>query len=177
MKFFRNLFDSVGDVFLALIVLVIAVWVIVWRLEIVTGQGSEEGLLDHATVQEQSNEPENDSTIDDLHEDNDSLSNGQDSENGEDPGAENTADGEDTIDGTIELWAEGILLRDVDVTIPSGAASEATQPLFDAGLFESYDEYENLCIQLGKDPLLIKATSYTFLAGSTQEDILNELIN
>ncbi len=174
MKFFRNLFDSIGDIFLALIVLAVAIWVIVWRIDIVTGNNSDEGLLQHATVQEQEDQGYDDSASIDLPEDNeDTSSEGE----GQDVDGTDGAEGEQSDDVSTELWVDEMLTREVEVTIPSGAASEATAPLVDAGLFESYAEYELFCTQVGKDPLLIRASTYTFPIGSTKADVINYLID
>ena len=70
-----------------------------------------------------------------------------------------------------EIWTAGVLTKDITVTVRGGTATEAVQSLIDAELFASYDEYSSVCNAAGYKPENIKATTFTFPAGSTQTDI------
>lgn len=80
-------------------------------------------------------------------------------------------DDSQTPQQTDEIWTDGTLAKDVTVTIQGGSATDAVQSLIDANLFDSYDEYESVCKAAGYAPENIKATAFTFPAGSTQTDI------
>lgn len=80
-------------------------------------------------------------------------------------------DDSQTPQQTDEIWTDGTLAKDVTVTIQGGSATDAVQSLIDAKLFTSYDEYESVCKAAGYTAENIKATTFTFPAGSTQTDI------
>lgn len=75
------------------------------------------------------------------------------------------------------VWVDGVLGKDVTVTIEGGTASEAVQSLVDAELFESYDEFAEICTSAGYKPDRITAKTYTFPSGSTQTDIAHAVTN
>ena len=80
-------------------------------------------------------------------------------------------DGEEPAEPAGSLWTGGALSRDVTVTVQGGSATAAVQSLIDADLFESYAQYEKTCDDAGYKPENIKATTFTFPAGSTRTDI------
>lgn len=90
----------------------------------------------------------------------------------------NTAEETDTPDaGAFDggLWTNGTLIADVTVTVAGGSATEAVQSLIDAQLFESYEQFSQICSAAGYSPENIKATTFTFAAGCTQTDIAKQV--
>ena len=74
-----------------------------------------------------------------------------------------------------KLWSNGMLREEVTVTTKSGSAADAVQSLVDAGLFTSYEDFEAVCDLYNYDPTDIKASTFTFLPGTTQADIAEEV--
>lgn len=74
-----------------------------------------------------------------------------------------------------EIWDGGALTGDVTVTVQGGSAQDAVQSLINAGLFQSYDEFAQVCKAAGYTPEHIKATTFTFPSGSTQTDIAKKV--
>ena len=73
------------------------------------------------------------------------------------------------------IWKDGKLKVPVTVVTQEGSAAEAAEALIQAGLFISYEDYELICIRAGVHADDIKATEFTFPAGTTQEDIVIEV--
>lgn len=82
---------------------------------------------------------------------------------------------EESDESGSALWSQGLLTKDITVTVDGGSATAAVQSLIDAGLFESYDEYTKVCKAAGYVPEEIKATTFTFEKGSTQTDIAKQV--
>lgn len=78
-------------------------------------------------------------------------------------------------DNTSSLWINGSLSKDIEVHVAGGSATAAVQSLVDAGLFESYEEFSQVCKAAGYTPEDIKATTFTFEAGWTQTDIAKKV--
>ncbi len=74
-----------------------------------------------------------------------------------------------------KLWSGGMLREEITVTTASGSAADAAQSLVDAGLFTSYEDFEAICNAYGFDPTDIKASEFTFLPGTTQAQIVEEV--
>lgn len=98
--------------------------------------------------------------------------------------AENNTQSEQTGDGNNSeplipdsVWVDGVLGKDITVTIEGGTASEAVQYLVDAGLFESYDEFAEICDSAGLSSENIRAKTFVFESGSTQTDIASAVTN
>lgn len=89
------------------------------------------------------------------------------------------AEGGDSTEPLVpdSVWVDGVLGKDVTVTISDGTAAEAVQSLVDAGLFESYDDFAKICDSAGLSPEKIHAKEFTFTAGSTQTDIASTVTN
>lgn len=152
MKTIKDFLYDKNDILIALAILVIAALIIVWRMGTIMEYPQ--------TLAEQTGTTETteDSAIEAEKE---SSAENSDSE------ADQTEDG--------SLWNNGTLTRDVTVTVQGGSATAAVQSLIDARLFESYDEYSDVCNAAGYVPENIKATTFTFEAGSTQTDIAEQV--
>lgn len=88
-----------------------------------------------------------------------------------------TSDAAAEDENSGQLWVGGTLTKDVTVSISGGSAWTAVDGLVSAGLFESYDEFEQVCNSVGRLPEEIKASTFTFKKGSTQTDIAEQVTN
>ena len=73
------------------------------------------------------------------------------------------------------IWKDGKLRVDMNVELASGSSEVAIESLVQAGLFSSYEDFVAVCENYDLDPEMVAARSYTFPAGSTQEDIAREV--
>ncbi len=146
MKFIKDFFYDKNDIVLAIIILALAGSLIFWRLDIIMDYPST--LIS------------------------DSGSGSSVTESNKDKDKDKPDKSESTTDTGNGIWSGGKLSKDVTVTIAGGSATSAVQSLIDKGLLESYEEYEQLCKASVYDPLSIKATTFTFKAGSTKSDIV-----
>lgn len=143
MKRLKDFFYDKNDILIALAILLVAAALIMWRMEVIM-----------AYPKTMAEETGTISTTEDM-----AVDSSSDKEKGEDSSSNSS------------VWTDGVLAREVTVTIQGGSATAAVQSLIDAGLFESYDEYAGICKAAGYIPENIKATTFTFRAGSTQTDI------
>ncbi len=74
-------------------------------------------------------------------------------------------------------WKDGKLKEDMLVYIEPGDAVSAVEILVDAGIFESYDEYVELCEKEDINPGSIQTMEFTLAEGSTKEDIIRLVTN
>lgn len=79
------------------------------------------------------------------------------------------------VENPDQIWDNGVLARDITVTVAGGSATSAVQCLIDAGLFTTYDQYADTCKTAGCTPENIKAKTFTFDKGSTQTDIAEKV--
>ena len=145
MKRVKDFFYDKNDILIALAILVLAAALIIWRMEVIMAYPK--------TMAEKTG------TVNTTEEK--AVDSKSDQENGEDS---------DSSQGS-SVWTNGVLSHEVTVTVQGGSATAAVQSLIDAGLFESYDQYAGVCKAAGYTPENIKATTFTFQAGSTQTDI------
>jgi len=150
MKRLKDFFYDKNDILIALIILAIAALLIIWRMDIIMAYpqtlAEETGTVDTTETHAVDSDEESGTT-------------GDSGENSSGQGSEDS------------LWTDGTLSKDVTVTVQGGSATAAVQSLIDAGLFTSYEEFEQVCNAAGYKPENIKATTFTFQSGSTQTDI------
>lgn len=150
MKGLKDFLYDKNDILIALIILVVAALLITWRMEVIME-------YPQTLAEETGTQVTTDDTAVDDH---DSDSDNDDHTQGS---GDNTS--------TDTLWSGDTLARDVTVTVQGGSATAAVQSLIDAGLFDSYDQFTQVCSAAGCKPENIKATTFTFETGSTQADI------
>lgn len=163
MKGLKDFLYDKNDILIAFAILVIAALLIVWRMNAIMEYpqtlAEEAGVTD--TTEDSAVDAEKDAEKEAAAAEKETESgNGADDPSGE---------------GTSSLWNNGALSKDVTVTVQGGSATAAVQSLIDAGLFQSYDEYSQVCKAAGYTPENIKATTFTFTAGSTQTDIAEQV--
>lgn len=124
---------------------------------------------------------ENDSDSDSAVDTNtDSDSNGEDgneNENGDDGDTDNNDNNSTTTDGPRDntIWKDGRLKVDMTVDLASGDSYDAVESLVNAGLFSTYYEFETICAKIDANPSMIKAGTFSFPAGYSQEDIARDV--
>lgn len=142
MKHIKDFFYDKNDIFIALIILVLAAALIFWRMDVIMDYPQTLAESNTATAEEAA----------------------KPSDEGSKPAAPSAS-----------IWADGMLTQDVTVTVQGGTATVAVQSLIDAGLFDSYDQFTQVCSAAGYSADQIKATTFTFTAGSTQTDIAKQV--
>lgn len=157
MKAIKDFLYDKNDILIALLILVIAGLLIVWRMDVIMAYPQ--------TLAEASDTQDTTS------------SSALDAEKENPAKAEKNKGNNDANTGKSEngVWTDGKLKNSVTVTIAGGSATAAVQSLIDQGLFTSYEEFEQVCKAAGYTPENIKATTFTFDAGSTQTDIARKV--
>lgn len=153
MKFFKDFIYDKNDIVIALLILAIAGLLIAWRMDAI--------MTYPQTLAEETGPTK--TAVEDL--------NPADEPAGDTDDRDTDEDSDDASQSSDGIWSGEALAQDVTVTIERGAASIAVQSLVDAGLFDSYDEFEHICNTIGTEPTNIKATTFTFGAGATKADI------
>lgn len=177
MKRIRDFLYNWNDIFLAFLIIVLAGALIFWRVSIIMDY--PEVLAQQAMEAEQNQEgqtPDTSGSGTVTPGGTDSGTSGGESGSGSEGGSGETDEhvpGSGPRDDTI--WKDGVLRVNMTVTIAEGSATSAVQNLVDVGLFYSYEDFEAVCEAAGVDPTDIKATTFTFAAGSTQEDIAKQV--
>jgi len=155
MNKFKDFLYDKSDILIALAILLVAALIIAWRLSAIVEYPKE--IIDN-------NDNSTEYTEDETQKD----------EGTTDPPADPPKDEEEDAPQPDALWSsDGLLTRDVTVTWSGSYAMEIIQCAVDAGLFEDYDEYANICLNNGiTDPENIPWTeSSTFAAGSSKVDV------
>ena len=175
MKKLKDFLYDKSDLLIALAILLIAAVLIAWRLDVIMDY-PKEIVKDNDHQTEFPLIPPEEDESDDTGEgpsegsnDSEEGSNEESSEN-----TEESDDEESVEEPETPLWESGVLTREVTVTVRGNSATAAVQCLIDAGLFESYDEYVNLCaIQGVAHPESVVGGTFTFDAGTDKQTILS----
>lgn len=177
MKKLKDILYDYNDILIAFAILAIAAALIVWRISAIAEYPKEFiDSSDTQTSEPAGDEGENGSASDEpAGEGNDQEPTGTDDD---DQGNSNESEGNDQGDGdnssvgnSGSLWSNGVLTRDVEVSVSGDSASAAIQKLIDAGLFDDYSEYQTACDNLGIDHQKVSAGTFVFEKGSTKSDI------
>ena len=183
MNKIKDIIYDKSDILLALLILAIAGLVIFWRLgiileypkEVVGGEDTENVLTEPEEPVDEAGEAAEQQTQEEGSGDaGESTETGEaeQSETGEAAEPENT-----TVEPeqSGELFEDGKLTRDLEVTITGNTASEAVQCLVDEGIFEDYDEYMKLCEKNGYQHDKVRAGVFTFKKGDKKLDIIKQI--
>jgi len=149
MKKLKDFFYDYNDIVIALAILVIAAFLILWRLDVI---------LDYPEKILNNGEPQIEKPVVDEDEDKDKD---KDTDKDEDKESDKPA----------ALWVDGKLTKEVKVTVKGNSASEAIQCLVDKELFESYSDYQKVCKSIDINHENVSAGTFTFKVGTTKEDI------
>ena len=191
MKYIKDFFYNLSDLFIILLILGIAGGLIYWRFNIIMDY--PEALA--AEVRETANQnlvPSGDSEGENAQGENAQGENaegenaqgenaqGENSqgenagaESGETPAPIDTSSEQEPGSGPRDntIWKDGKLRVDMNVELASGSSEIAVESLVQAGLFTSYEDFVAVCEKIEADPGMVAAGTYTFPAGSSQEDI------
>lgn len=148
MKKLKDFFYDKNDILLVILILIVAGFLIWWRVDIIM---SYPDTIDVSTVSKEKSQkaavPQ------------------------EKTEAERKADKKQEKEKALIYDSEGKLTKNVTVTIAGETAEEQVHYLVEAGLFKSYGDFEKICTDLGTDPVKIKASTFNFSKGATQQDI------
>lgn len=148
MKKFQDFFYDKNDIIIALLILLFAGLLIMWRIDVI---------MDYPQT---------------LAKETDTVQTTE--QNAVDPKEENADEEPENPD---QVWMAGELTHDITVSIAGGSATAAVDGLVSAGLFDSYDDFTKVCKSAGCSPEDIKANTFTFEKGSTQTDIAKQVTN
>lgn len=162
MKRFKDFVYDKNDILIALLVLVAAALIILWRME---------AIMDYPSQMFSDNTPSDTLTVDP-----DDGAAGDPAGTGDDGQTDGNGGSEDgTGSDTGALWSEGVLTRDVEVEVTGTTAMDAITCLVNAGLFDDYAEYQKTCKNTGLDHEKVSAGTITFEKGSTKADIARQI--
>lgn len=182
MKHIRDFLYNWNDIFLAFLIIVLAGGLIFWRVgiimeypEVLAKQAMEASADSETIVPDTSGSGSGaeGGTSGDASGSGSEAEGDAQGEGSEGEGSDEQTPGSGPRDDTI--WKDGVLRVNMTVTVSEGSATSAVQNLVDVGLFTSYEDFEAVCEKAGVDPTDIKATTFTFAAGSTQEDIAKQV--
>lgn len=169
------LYDK-SDILIAFGILLIAALIIAWRLAAIVEYPKE--LIDennNATVYE---EPADDPNGEGSGESGEGADD-PNGESGEGSGESGEGSGEsEDAPSTGAVWgSNGLLARDVSVTFEGNSATEIVNCAVNAGLFEDYYDYANVCLNNGiMDPELIPISgTITFEAGMSPLEVAQKI--
>ena len=206
MKYIKDFFYNLSDLFIILLILGIAGGLIYWRFNIimdypealaaevretanqnlVPGGDSEGENAEGENTQGENAEGENaqgenaqgepsqgENAQGENAEGESSQGENAGAESGETPAPIDTSSEQEPGSGPRDntIWKDGKLRVDMNVELASGSSEIAVESLVQAGLFTSYEDFVAVCEKIEADPGMVAAGTYTFPAGSSQEDI------
>ena len=148
MKKFKDFLYDKNDIFIALLILLAASLIIIWRMNAIIDYPRELVGKNTPPVEEPVPPAE---TIDD--------------EGDSDDGGSDKNDAPDDSSDSDAVWANGVLTKEITVKVEGDSASAAIQCLVDAGLFDSYQDYQSTCTSEGMDHEKVQAGTFTFAKG------------
>lgn len=164
MKKFKDFLYDKNDILIALLILVAAAFLILWRMEAIMAYPQTVfSSGDDSAVQWEDGE------------DGDSQSGDGENADGDQNTGDNNQSGGGETPGTDALFADGMLTRDVEVNVTGASATAAVNCLVDAGLFEDYAEYQQICADTGLNHEKVSAGTMLFEKGSTKKDIARKI--
>lgn len=190
MKHFKDFLYDKNDILIALLILVAAALIILWRMDIImaypqtifsenggagllaqNGGDGQQGSSDNG----EGKSGENGDSQSGQSGENEGNGNGQSDGNGDSQSDGNGESGNGQGTSGSSLFANDRLTRDVEVNVTGNTASAAIECLVDAGLFKDYAEYQQICADTGLDHEKVSAGILTFAKGSTKKDIARKI--
>ena len=190
MNKIKDIIYNKSDILIALLILAIAALIIFWRLSIILEYPKE--ILGTDQASEVLTEPDEDAASTDANAGNDTANADADaSQNTDNAGTDANAnsdaanadankDAESQSDDSGEVttsakWDGDKLAADLEVKLTGTTAYEAVMCMVDAGIFKDYEEYQDICGEMGYDHEKMRAGVFTFAKGTTKEDIIKEV--
>ena len=164
MEKIKDFIYDKNDILVALLVLIFAALLILWRMDVIMAYPEtvfSEGEAVESPVQEEEPSDEEGSVTG--------------NEGGEAEGEGNVQGGDEQTAPVSSLWEGGVLTRDVEVDVYGNSAMAAVQCLVDAGLFDDYNEYKTICDIAGMNHEKVSAGSLVFTAGTTKEEVARKI--
>lgn len=161
MKKIKDFLYDKSDILIALAILLIAALIIAWRLSVIV-EYPKEIIDDNNNATEYNENSEEDKP----------------EETPKDDPEENTEGETEKPSTTDSLWdSNGLLTRDVTVTWSGNSATEIINCAVAQGLFESYNEYANICLNNGiTNPEQIPVYGQsTFAAGLSKLQVAQQI--
>lgn len=187
MKHFKDFLYDKNDILIALLILVAAALIILWRMDIIMAypqtifsENGGAGLLAQNGGDGQQGSSDNGEGKSGENGNSQSGQSGQkdgnqSGENGDSQSGESGENGNGQGTSGSSLFANDRLTRDVEVNVTGNTASAAIECLVDAGLFKDYAEYQQICADTGLDHEKVSAGILTFAKGSTKKDIARKI--
>ena len=147
---FRDFYYDHSDILLAIIILLIAGIVIMWRINIIV---------------------EYPNTLQDIS----GVTQTTEEQNNADTAKASEDDKKSDQAAPVAAWSDDKLAEEIKVKVKGKKAVTRINCLIDAGLFTSTEDYENACNSAEVNYVNIKKGTYTFKAGSTKEDIAKKV--
>ena len=169
MEKIKDFIYDKNDILVALLVLVLAAFLIWWRMDVIMAY-PETVFSSGETAEDpvQSEDPSG--------QEGDAAGNEGNEGDGEGQiGGEGSQDDDEPVVPSSSLWEGGVLTRDVEVDVYGNSAMAAVQCLVDAGLFDDYDEYKTICDIAGMNHEKVSAGSLVFTAGTTKEEVARKI--
>jgi hypothetical protein len=163
MKRIKDFLYDTNDILIAIIILLAAVTIIFWRLSIIV-EYPKKFVYSADTTVEAAELVSSDSELTNIVDDAQTID-FKDIESTE----------VNDISDSTSLWDNGVLTKNVKVTVSGNSASEAIQCLIDAGIFQDYSEYQSICQEKGLNHEKVTAGTFTFQKGSTKEDVASQV--
>ncbi len=190
MNKIKDIIYNKSDILIALLILAIAALIIFWRLSIILEYPKE--LIGTDEASEVLTEPDEDAATTDANAGTDNANaNAEASQNTDNAGtdasansdaanadANKDAESESGDSGevtTTAKWDGDKLAADLEVKLTGTTAYEAVMCMVDAGVFKDYEEYQDICGEMGYDHEKMRAGVFTFAKGTTKEDIIKEV--
>lgn len=158
MNKIKDFFYNTNDILIALLILVCAGALIVWRID---------AIMDYPRVVVETATVAHEKAID------------KDAK--KDAKSDKTEKGEKTSTKSSKakesLWNDdGTLKKGASVTIPEGNAEGAYDALVESGLFSSADDFINACEEYGYSVESLKAGKFDFDAGTSKEVVIDTML-
>lgn len=163
-----------NDVIVAALILIVAALIITWRMHIILEYPKT--LINDNDIQTE--EAVGDDSVKGDAQGSNSEANADGDASG-DAAADSTQDSDNNAQSgtqtTAQLWTDGKLTQDIEVTVDGATASAAVQCLIDKELFADYAEYQSLCETLGLNHEKVSGGTFTFEKGSTKDQIAKRI--
>ena len=163
MKWIKDFLYDKNDILIALLILVAAALIILWRMDVIMAYPQ--------TVFANGSDADVSAAASELNVNDQQSGEGQSSQ----PDGGTTDAGSDGNPAAGALWTGGTLSRDVEVNVTGSTAAAAIDCLVQAGLFEDYAEYQQICQESGLDHEKVSAGVLTFEKGSTKKDVARKI--
>ena len=191
MNKIKDLIYNSSDIIIAILILVLAAVIILWRLGIILeypkeiiGTGNTENVLTEPedTSAETDAAAQTDATAETDAAAQTETADGTQAEAAEggtqdqaaaDTSSEGSAD--TAVDTSKAVWEGDALAQTLDVYITGNTATATVQCLVDAGVFKDYAEYKSICKEMGYDDEKMRAGDFSFEKGATKKDIIKQV--